>query len=46
LDFCFNYDPDTNKGLFQKVKIAVLVIFATIIASVFFYLGRRKKRKK
>lgn len=31
LNYCFNYDPDTNKWFFQGVKIAVLSLFAGLI---------------
>lgn len=27
LNYCFNYDPDTNKSFFQGVKIAALALF-------------------
>lgn len=35
LDYCFNYDPDTNKAFFQGVKIAVLALFGALI--LFFF---------
>lgn len=35
LDYCFNYDPDTNKSFFQGVKMAVLTLFAGLILFVF-----------
>ena len=31
LNYCFNYDPDTNKWFFQGVKITVLSLFAGLI---------------
>ncbi|MEJ2058373.1 MAG: hypothetical protein P8X39_11100 [Desulfofustis sp.] len=36
LDYCFNYDPDANKGFFQGVKIAVLALFGALI--LFFFV--------
>jgi len=35
LNYCFNYDPDTNKSFFQGVKIAVLTLFAGLILLFF-----------
>ncbi len=37
LNYCFNYDPDTNKSFFQGVKVAVLGLFAGL---VLFFLVR------
>ena len=45
LAFCFNYDPDTNKPLFQIVKVSVLVLFGLVLGFVFFYF-RRKTQKE
>ncbi|MGI9537717.1 MAG: SCO family protein [Desulfocapsaceae bacterium] len=42
LNYCFNYDPDTNKSFFQGVKFAVLGIFAGLIL---FFLVRFVLRK-
>lgn len=42
LSFCFNYDPDKNKGIFQYVKIGVLLFFGSVILCVLVFL--RKKR--
>ena len=42
LNYCFNYDPDTNKSFFQGVKIAVLSLFAAL---VMFFLVRFVWRK-
>lgn len=36
LNYCFNYDPDTNKSFFQGVKIAVLTLFAGLV--LFFFV--------
>ncbi len=44
LAFCFNYDPDTNKSLFQIVKVSVIALFALALGFVFFYF--RKKTQK
>lgn len=35
LNYCFNYDPDTNKWLFEGVKFAVLAIFASLAIFIF-----------
>jgi len=45
LAFCFSYDPDTNKPLFQIVKVSVLALFALGLGFVFFYY-RRKNTKE
>ena len=42
LNYCFNYDPDTNKSFFQGVKFAVLGVFAGLIL---FFLVRFVLRK-
>lgn len=42
LSFCFNYDPDTNKSVFQIVKIAVLILFAIVVGFVLIYFKRKK----
>jgi protein SCO1 len=34
LNYCFNYDPDTNKWFFQGVKVGVLALFAGL--AIFF----------
>jgi protein SCO1/2 len=44
LAFCFNYDPDTNKPLFQTIKIAVLTLFALILGFIFFYFKKEQNR--
>ncbi len=41
LDFCFNYDPNANKSVFQTVKIIVLVVFAAGLVFVFLYFKRK-----
>lgn len=43
LDFCFNYDPNDNTGLFRYVKMSVLLFFTVGIASIFFIFRRKKK---
>lgn len=45
LAFCFNYDPDTNKSLFQTVKVSVIALFGLVLGFVFFYF-RRKTQKE
>jgi len=45
LAFCFNYDPDKNKPLFQIVKVAVLVLFTLIFGFIFVYFKRRTKQE-
>jgi len=42
LNFCFNYDPDKNKTLFQVVKVVVLIIFGALVAFFFVKFLRRK----
>ena len=42
LNYCFNYDPDTNKSFFQGVKIVVLTLFAGL-GLLFFVRFVRKK---
>ncbi|MBW2683602.1 MAG: SCO family protein [Deltaproteobacteria bacterium] len=44
LAFCFDYDPDTNKSLFQTVKVSVIALFGLVLGFVFFYF-RRKTQK-
>lgn len=41
LAFCFSYDPDTNKSLFQIIKVSVLALFGLILGLVFFYFRRK-----
>ncbi len=41
LDFCFNYDPNANKSVFQTVKIIVLVVFAAGLVFIFLYFKRK-----
>ena len=43
LNYCFNYDPDTNKWFFQGVKIGVLTLFAGL--AVFFLVRFLWKRE-
>jgi protein SCO1/2 len=42
LNFCFNYDPDKNKTLFQVVKVVVLIIFGALVALFFRKFLNRK----
>lgn len=42
LNFCFNYDPDKNKTLFQVVKVVVLILFGTLVALFFVKFLKRK----
>lgn len=42
LNFCFNYDPDTNKSFFQTTKIIVLSVFGGLIAFFFLWFLRKK----
>lgn len=44
LAFCFNYDPDKNKSVFQQVKIGVVALFALGLAVVFFYFKKKRPR--
>jgi protein SCO1/2 len=43
LNYCFNYDPDTNKSFFQTTKLVVLSLFGGLIA--FFFVRFLRKRK-
>ena len=43
LNYCFNYDPDTNKWLFEWVKIGVIALFAGVAVFIFFRFIWRKK---
>lgn len=45
LAFCFNYDPDKNKAVFQQVKAVVLVTFCLALAAVFIYFRRKRPRE-
>lgn len=42
LNFCFNYDPDKNKTLFQVVKVVVLILFGALVALFFVKFLKRK----
>jgi protein SCO1/2 len=42
LAFCFNYDPEQNKSVFQYVKAGVLLFFAMILVVVFLYFKRKR----
>ncbi|GAB6191640.1 SCO family protein [Desulfocastanea catecholica] len=42
LAFCFNYDPDTNKSVFQRVKIGVMLFFVIVVIFVFSYFKRKR----
>ncbi len=44
LAFCFNYDPDKNKSVFQLVKIGVMSFFGLILAIVFIYFRRKRPK--
>lgn len=44
LAFCFNYDPDKNKSVFQLVKVGVMLFFGIILAIVFVYFRRRRPK--
>ncbi len=46
LAFCFNYDPDQNKSVFQFVKIGVLLFFGITIAIVFLYFKRTRSKNQ
>ncbi len=43
LSFCFNYDPNKNKSIFQYVKIGVLFFFCVVLVFVFLFFKRKKK---
>ncbi len=42
LGFCFNYDPDKNKSLFQWVKLGVLIILGTLVIFVLFFFKKSR----
>ncbi len=44
LAFCFNYDPDKNKSVFQLVKIGVMLFFGIFLAIVFIYYKRKRPK--
>lgn len=44
LDFCFNYDPDQNKSIFNGVKIAILAISIFAAGLFVFYLRKKGPR--
>jgi protein SCO1/2 len=46
LAFCFNYDPDQNKSVFQFVKIGVLLFFGIIIAIIFLFFKRKRSKNQ
>lgn len=46
LAFCFNYDPDKNKSVFQFVKIGVLLVFGITITIVFIYFKRTRSKNQ
>ncbi len=42
LAFCFNYDPDSNKYVFQRVKTGVMLFFGIVLIFVFIYFKRKR----
>lgn len=44
LGFCFNYDPDKNKSVFQLVKIGVMLFFILVLVFVFLYFRRKRPK--
>lgn len=46
LAFCFNYDPDSNKSVFQRVKIGVMLFFGTVLVFVFIYFKRKRPSRR
>jgi protein SCO1/2 len=44
LAFCFNYDPDKNKSVFQQVKIGVVAFFALGLVAVFVFMRKKGPR--
>ncbi len=42
LNFCFNYDPDKNKTLFQVVKVVILILFGALVALFFVKFLKRR----
>lgn len=47
LNYCFNYDPDTNKSFFQGVKVVVLSLFGGLILLFFArFVWKRDEKEK
>jgi len=46
LAFCFNYDPNKNKSVFQYVKIGVLLFFGITLTIVFVYFKRKRSKNQ
>lgn len=47
LDFCFNYEPQTNRAVFQIIKITMLVLFGVTLAALWlYYRGRGRRGEK
>jgi protein SCO1/2 len=46
LGFCFNYDPDKNKSVFQLVKIGVMLFFGLVLTLVFIYFIRKRPKTR
>jgi protein SCO1/2 len=46
LAFCFNYDPDANKSIFQTIKVVVVGLFIVVLSFVFFFFKKKGQRKK
>ncbi len=44
LAFCFNYDPDKNKSVFQLVKIGVMLFFGILLTIIFIYYKRKRPK--
>lgn len=44
LAFCFNYDPDKNKAVFQWVKIGVMSFFGILLTIAFIYYRRKRPK--
>jgi protein SCO1 len=46
LGFCFNYDPDKNKSVFQIVKVGVMLFFVVALVIVFIYFKLKRPEIK
>lgn len=45
LGFCFNYDPDKNKSIFQWVKLGVLVALGALVIIVLFFFKKKGRNQ-
>lgn len=46
LDFCFNYDPNSHKSVFQTVKVVVLLVFGVGLVFILLYFKRKGRNRR